>query len=173
MTLLHPEYQTMKCPYSGDELILVPAIQPDVTLIHAKYADQHGNLHIDGPPVADILFAKASKKVLVTVEKIVSHEELKSLGITIPYIYITKLSEVSYGAHPTACYPFYAYDRKHTAEYYCSASDAETFLTDYLMPYVFDCDLHSEYLDAVGGEPTLSRLAQWQTGSEQWQSLYE
>ena len=107
MMQLHPEYQIMKCPYSGEELILVPALQPDVTLIHAQYADQHGNLHIDGPPVADILFAKASKKVLVTVEKIVSHKELQNHGITIPFIYVTKLSEVSYGAHPTSCYPFY------------------------------------------------------------------
>lgn len=64
---MHPEYKTMTCPFTGTELVLVPALQPDVALIHAQYGDQHGNLSIEGPPVADILFAKASKKVLVTV----------------------------------------------------------------------------------------------------------
>lgn len=170
---LHPEYQTMICPYTGDDLVLVPALHPDVALIHAQYADQHGNLVIEGPPVADILFAKASNKVLVTVEKLVSHDELKNIGITIPYFYVTNLAEVSYGAHPTSCYPFYAYDRHHTADYYRAAADAKKFLYDYLQPFVFGCPKHAEYLEAVGGVQTQNRLASWQSGSEQWQALYE
>ena len=170
---LHPEYQTMICPYTGDELVLLPALHPDVALIHAQYADVHGNLVIEGPPVADILFAKASKKVLVTVEKIISTEELKKLGITIPYFYVTNLTEVSFGAHPTSCYPFYAYDRNHTAEYYRSTTTTETFLQDYLQPYVYDCVDHNDYLEAVGGDQMMQRLSCWQASTEQWQALYE
>lgn len=174
MMNLHPEYKTMTCPYSGDELVLVPAIRPDVALIHAQYADIHGNLAIQGPPVADILFAKASKKVLVTVEKIVPHDELLNHGIAVPYFYVTNLTEIAYGAHPTSCYPFYAYDRNHTADYYRAAADgASTFLDHYLQPYVFGCTNHSEYLEAVGGKPKMTSLEGWQSGSKQWQSLYE
>ncbi len=173
MMKLHPEYKTMICPYTGEELVLVPALQPDVALIHAQYADPQGNLFIEGPPVADLLFAKASKKVLVTVEKIISHAELKQKGISLPYFYVTNLTEVSFGAHPTSCYPFYAYDRKHTADYYQAAKNANTFLKDYLQPYVYDCPQHNDYLDAVGGKQTRDRLSSWQEGSEQWQSLYE
>ena len=60
-TSLHPEYRQMVCPFTGEELLLVPAIEPDVALIHAQYGDASGNLVIKGPPVADILFAKASR----------------------------------------------------------------------------------------------------------------
>ena len=171
---LHPEYKTMTCPYTGDELVLVPAIQPDVALLHAQYADIHGNLVIQGPPVADILFAKASKKVLVTVEKIVPHDELLNHGIAIPYFYVTNLTEIAYGAHPTSCYPFYAYDRSHTADYYRAAADgASIFLDHYLKPFVFGCTNHAEYLDAVGGKPKMTRLEAWRSGTKKWQSLYE
>ena len=171
---LHPEYKTMVCPFTGDELVLVPALQPDVTLIHAQYADLHGNLCIEGPPVADILFAKAAKKVLATVEQVLSHEELKDRGISIPYFYVTNITEVEFGAHPTSCYPLYAYDRQHTKTYYQIASKgAEKFRSEYLEPYIFSCSSHEQYLDALGGKKSLTRLQAWQTGTKEWQSLYD
>ena len=71
---LHPEYKHMTCPFTGEELLLVPALEPDVAIIHAQYGDEHGNLRHQGPPVADLLFARASRKVLATVEQIVSTE---------------------------------------------------------------------------------------------------
>lgn len=170
---LHPEYRTMICPYTGEELLLVPALRPDVAILHAQYADRRGNLHIDGPPVADILFAKAAETVLVTVERIVDTERLAQIGVTIPYFYVTALSEVRYGAHPTACYPFYAYDRRHTAFYYAAASESgQAFRERYLQPFVHDCVSHPDYLEAIG-EDALSRLSDWQCGADAWMKLYE
>ncbi len=170
---MHPEYKTMICPFTGEELVLVPALQPDIAILHAQYGDLHGNLHIEGPPVADVLFAKASKKVIATVEQIVSTERLTEIGVTIPYFYVTALTEVSYGAHPTACYPFYAYDRHHTAEYYRFASEgAETFRERYLEPYVYGCHSQAEYLEAIGGAEALQRLASWREGMDAWMKLY-
>jgi glutaconate CoA-transferase, subunit A len=111
---LHPEYRQMVCPFTGEELLLVPAIEPDVALVHAQYGDAKGNLVIQGPPVAALLFAKASKAVLATVEEIVPTQKLSEFGgVSIPSFYVTALSETPMGAHPTACYPFYAYDRPH------------------------------------------------------------
>jgi glutaconate CoA-transferase subunit A len=171
---LHPEYKTMICPYTGEELVLVPALRPDVAILHAQYGDARGNLCIEGPPVADILFARASKKVIATVEKLVPPEELAEKGVTIPYFYVTALAEVPYGAHPTACYPFHAYDRRHTAEYYRLASEgAESFRDGYLQPYVYGCASHADYLDAVGGAAALERLASWQESPDAWMNLYE
>lgn len=171
---LHPEYRSMICPFTGDELVLVPALQPDVAIIHAQYGDQQGNLHIEGPPVADILFAKASKIVLATVERLVSTEEITNMGVTIPFFYVTALTEVRYGAHPTACYPFYAYDRQHTAQYYQLASESlETFHESYLQPYIYACPNQQYYIEAIGGETTLQRLASWQDGTQSWMKLYE
>lgn len=171
---LHPEFKTMICPFTGDQLVLVPALKPDVAILHAHYADQHGNLHIEGPPVADVLFAKASVKVIVTVEEVISRQELAQKGVTIPYFYVTAISEVPYGAHPTSCYPRYAYDREHTAYYYQAAKHGvDSFRENYLNPFVFECKDNDTYIDAIGGKAKLSRLEQWDVGMEQWMQLYE
>ena len=171
---LHPEYKQMVCPFTGEELLLVPAIEPDVALIHAQYGDAQGNLLIQGPPVADVLFAKASRAVLVTVEELVSTERLSELrGVQIPYFYVTAVSEVPMGAHPTACYPFYAYDRPHTALYYEAArKGAEAFKAEYLSIFVHGAATHPDYLDRIGGEKTRARLSSWSEGVESWQRLY-
>jgi glutaconate CoA-transferase, subunit A len=171
---LHPEYREMVCPFTGEELLLVPAIEPDVALIHAQHADAQGNLLIEGPPVYDILFAKASRVVLATVEEIVSTERLNALrGIRIPYFYVTALSEVPMGAHPTACYPFYAYDRRHTALYYEAArKNAEAFKAEYLSVFVHGAPDHADYIERIGGEDTRIRLSSWRDGADVWKQLY-
>jgi glutaconate CoA-transferase subunit A len=171
---LHPEYRQMVCPFTGEELLLVPAIEPDVALIHAQYGDAKGNLVIQGPPVADILFAKASRVVLATVEEVVPTEKLSELGgVSIPYFYVTALSETPMGAHPTACYPFYAYDRPHTALYYEAArKGADAFSDEYLSVFVHGARSHDEYLALIGGEATRARLASWRDGAEAWKRLY-
>jgi glutaconate CoA-transferase subunit A len=111
--------------------------------------------------------------VIATVERIVPPEQLQEMGVTIPYFYVTALAEVAYGAHPTTCYPRYAYDRQHTAEYYRLASDsAEVFRDRYLQTYVFGCPSHAEYLEAIGGTEALKRLASWEQSTNAWRDLY-
>jgi glutaconate CoA-transferase subunit A len=164
----------MTCPFTGEELTLVPALVPDVALLHAQYGDMHGNLRIEGPPVVDLLFARASRKVLATVEKLVSTEGLKELGgANVAYFYVTAVTELEMGAHPTACYPFYAYDRPHTALYYEAAkAGPEAFHERYLAPFVFDCPNHPAYLDRIGGDAARTRLSSWNEGTGAWQRLY-
>src|SRR4030042_5241679 len=58
--------KTMECPYTGDKLALIPALNPDVAVIHAQKADKFGNVQIDGMPAMDTDMAKAAQKVLVT-----------------------------------------------------------------------------------------------------------
>jgi glutaconate CoA-transferase, subunit A len=171
---LHPEYRLTTCPFTGEELLLVPALEPDVALIHAQYGDEKGNLVIDGPPVADLLFAKASKIVLATVEKLVSTEALvKMSGAVIPYFYVAALCETPMGAHPTACYPFYAYDRRHTALYHAAAREGpEAFRTKYLDFFVHGVESHEAYLARIGGDAARARLAAWADGDDQWMRLY-
>lgn len=171
---LHPEFKTMVCPYTGETLVLVPALKPDIAILHVQFADSQGNLHISGPPVADILFAKASNKVIATAEKIISKDEMKDMGVTIPYFYVTAISEVQFGAHPTSCYPNYVYDRNHTAYYYQQAKLGEdAFNENYLQPFVHQCSDHKSYLDAVEGIQSLQRLKSWNENTAQWMALYE
>lgn len=171
---LHPDYRTMTCPFTGQELLLVPALAPDVALLHAQYGDAHGNLRIEGPPVADLLFARASRQVLATVERVVSTEELAALGgVTIPYFYVSAVAEVPFGAHPTACYPFYAYDRPHTQRYHEAASaGTDAFAERYLVPFVRGIADQATYLERIGGAATLERLAGWSTDDAVWLALY-
>lgn len=172
---LHPEYKTMICPFTGEELLLVPALAPDVAILHAQLGDARGNLRIDGPPVADILFARASRRVLATVEKVVPAEVLRAAGgANVPGLYVAAIAEVPFGAHPTACYPEYAYDRRHTALYHAAAAaGAQAFHQQYLVPFVHDCPDHAAYLERIGGAATRARLASWRDGPEAWMRLYE
>ncbi len=112
--------------------------------------------------------------LLRPLKKLVNADVLKEKGVTIPYFYVSGVSEVSYGAHPTSCYPNYAYDREHTSLYYQQSKQGATaFYERYLMPFVFDCKEHNDYLDKVGGTEKLDSLEQWKNSPEQWRSLYE
>ena len=61
MEALHPEYRRVRCPFTGDELVAVPPLRPDVALLHAPIGDAAGNLHLDQPYVLDERFAHASR----------------------------------------------------------------------------------------------------------------
>ena len=170
---LHPEYKTMTCPFSGLPLVLVPALAPDVAIIHAQYGDIHGNLKILPPLVADLLFIRAAKHVVVTVERLVSTDELRILGVNVPYFWVEAVVEVPFGAHPTSCYPFYAYDRAHLTDYYAAAqAGPESFARDYLTSYVYEPVTHDMYLERIGGASTQRALASWNESDDAWRALF-
>lgn len=170
---LHPEYKTMTCPFTGLPLVLVPALAPDVAIVHAQYGDVHGNLKILPPLVADMLFIRASKHVIATVERLVPTDELQALEPNVPYFWVEAVVEVPYGAHPTSCYPFYAYDRAHLAEYYRTAqAGPETFVRKYLDRYVYEPTTHDDYLQRIGGAARCHTLESWKDGDDAWRALF-
>src|SRR5258707_11397671 len=129
---LHPEYKTMTCPFTGLPLVLVPMLSPDVAIIHAHYGDEQGNLKIFPPLVADMFFIRASRHVIASVEQLLPTDELRAMEPNVPYFWLESVVEVPYGAHPTSCYPFYAYDRAHLAEYYqASQAGQDPFASEY------------------------------------------
>ena len=169
----HPEFKVMDCPFTRKKVVLVPALAPNVSIIHAPYADAMGNVKLEGPYTTDILLAKASDKTIVTAEKVISKEEMKERGPTIPYLHVTKVVEVPYGAHPTSCYPIYAYDREHISEYIeVARQNAEIFQRDYLDRYVFGVDEHQDYLELIGGKARLERLHSWKESEEKWKEVF-
>lgn len=170
---LHPEYKTMTCPFTDLPLVLVPALAPDVAIIHVQYGDAQGNLKILPPLVADLFFIRASKHVIASVEKIVSTDELRSMEPNVPYFWVESVVEVPYGAHPTSCYPFYAYDRAHLTSYYHAAqAGPDTFRNEYLAQYVFGPASHGEYLSLIGGSAKLQELESWKDGDDAWRALF-
>lgn len=170
---LHPEFKTITCPFTGEKLTAVPALKPDAALIHGYKADKRGNVHLPKPYFADVLMATAAEKTIVTVEEVVSEEEIRELGAVIPYYEVTAVVEVPFGAHPTACYPAYAYDRQHIAKYIQLAQKGEEiFRKEYLDQYVYGIETRQEYLRRIGDEEYFNRLRAWRQDIASWMEVF-
>jgi glutaconate CoA-transferase subunit A len=161
---LHGEYARVTCPFTGEELVAVPPLRPDVALVHAPLGDAHGNLHLDQPYVLDERFAAASAMVVATVDRLVSTDEVAAAGVVIPAHTVAAVVEAPFGAHPSSCYPGYAYDRPHLAAYLEAAAGGD--VTTYLARYVHAGE--DAYRRAVDPE----RLTGWSASVDDWQGLF-
>jgi glutaconate CoA-transferase, subunit A len=166
---LHPEYTTVTCPFTGETLLAVPALRPDVALLHAPSGDRYGNLHLDQPYVLDERFASASRTVIATVDELVSTEEVAASGVTIPGHLVAATVLAPFGAHPSSCYPRYAYDRGHLREYVAAAQSGPVDLGKYLATYVYGSE--ESYRAAIGAE-RLAALGDWSRSTADWQELF-
>ncbi len=166
---LHPEYAEITCPFTGEILVAVPALRPDVALLHAPAGDRYGNLHLEQPYVLDERFASASRLVVATVDELVSTQEVVRSGVTIPAHLVAAVAEVPYGAHPSSCYPRYAYDRDHLREYVSAAQSGAADLEKYLATYVQGGE--ENYRQAVGSD-RLGALAGWSYSVTAWQEMF-
>lgn len=166
---LHPEYGQVACPFTGETLVVVPPLRPDVALLHAPIGDAAGNLHLEQPYVLDERFAMASRAVVATVDRLVSTTEVVEAGVTIPAHRVAAVAEVAYGAHPTSCYPAYPYDRAHLASYVVAAATADG-ASAYLDRYVLGTD-EPEYR-ALIGERRLAELRDWSTSNDRWRTVF-
>jgi len=143
----------MEDPFTGEKVILLPAIKPDVAIIHVQYVGSEGTVRIKGLRFADVEMAKAAKHLIITCEEIAPEEELRrepELN-SLPGFLVDAVVKVPFGAHPTACYGFYDVDAKHLYMYYDLASSDEGFRR-YLEEWVLGVSSHEEYLRKVGEE---------------------
>jgi glutaconate CoA-transferase, subunit A len=166
---LHPEYGEIRCPFTGQRLVAVPALAPDVALIHGLLADRRGNVHLARPLVLDERFTFASRKVIVTVERVASPSEVAEAGVVLPYFAVTAVVEAPYGAHPTSCYPHYTYDRAHLGEW-VKAAGTDEGVHQYLDRYVLGPGGEEGYRRSVG-EGRLRALGEWSASDERWKEL--
>ena len=141
----------MENPFTGwmdtSKVVLVPAITPDVTLIHVQQADVAGNCRIQGLSFADVEQAKASKHLIVTCEELVQGDELKkdSDRNQIPFIHVDAVVHVPGGAYPTACFNHYDYDPVYLKMYAEHAKDEELH-AGYLEKYIYSPRDHISFL---------------------------
>ena len=135
------------------KVVLVPAINPDVTVIHVQKADFRGNCRIDGLTFADVEQAKASKALIITCEELLDDDYLKTDPDRnqIPFIHADAVVHVPFGAFPTACFKYYDYDPVYLKRYAESAKDDEAYQS-YLTEMVFGKRTHRRLLDHVGRE---------------------
>lgn len=147
--------KTVEDPYTGHLLAAVPALFPDVAILHVHRADRFGNGQIDGYPHMDADIARAATTVLVTTEEIVAEEETRRHPdrTVIPGFLVDALVHVPFGSFPHECYGLYEADFEHFAEY-TAAIDGRGMaaVTDYLDRYVYEPAAWADYLDLFGGE---------------------
>ncbi len=147
--------QTVRDPYTGATLAAVPALFPDVAILHVHRADVFGNCQIDGYRHMDADIAAAAATVLVTAEEIVPEEEIRRHPdrTVVPGFVVDALVHVPFGSYPHECYGLYEADFDHFGEY-AAAIDARGMraLADYLDRYVYGPPTWSDYLDLFGGE---------------------
>ncbi len=132
----------------ASKLALVPAINPDVTIIHVQQADPSGTVRIDGLPFADVEQAKAARRVIVTCEKLVAPETLRKRpeANQLPFFCVDAVVHVPWGAYPTACYRHYDYDPAYLNYYRRQARD-DSKHGDYLMRYIYNVADHAAFID--------------------------
>ena len=122
------EFRFVKSPYDdGEELVAMPALVPDIALIHAHRSDERGNLlTLSKDPLFDELLVRAAGKSYATVEKIVPTAELNmeknSRYNLVERAMITGVAEAPLGAHPTSADPDYQLDLGHIKTYVGSAA---------------------------------------------------
>ena len=154
------------CPYTGLEMCAVPAIFPDVAIIHAHRADKYGNVQIDGPPFIDSDVAYSATKVIVTVEEIISNEKIRMTPdrTMIPFFCVDAVVEVPFGSFPHECYGLYESDYEHFDEYTKMLKETNLKgLGKYLDKYIYNPDTFNDFLNIFSVKKIINRI---QSGKE-------
>lgn len=95
------QVEPITCPFSGEELVAVPALRPDVAIVHAQEADREGNVQLWGIPGVQKEAVLAARRSLVTVERLVERLEPRPGGVAIPGWAIDAVAEAPGGAYPS------------------------------------------------------------------------
>jgi glutaconate CoA-transferase subunit A len=107
---INPQIRTVSCPYTGEQLATVPAVNPDVTILHAQQADRAGNVLLRGIVGAQKEAALAATTLIVTVEEIVDELAAPMNAIVLPAFVVTALAAVPGGAYPAYAHGYYERD---------------------------------------------------------------
>ncbi|MDD2389299.1 MAG: CoA transferase subunit A [Desulfobacterales bacterium] len=156
----------IKCPFTDENIYLVPSCNPDVGIIHVPAADMHGNAKIFGALCTCPEISQAANHTIMSVEQIIPNEYIRRYpNLTeIPYVTVDAVVEQPFGAYPGACYGSYWFDmpeilafRKTCDEFRKTGS--KDALKAYYDKYVFGCETFDDYL---GTRPydTMKKLRQ-------------
>ena len=123
---VNPRIRRVDCPFTGERLAAVPALNPDVTILHAQRADRAGNVAIHGIVGAQREAALAATRLIVTVEEIVDALPPAMNAIVLPHWIVTAVVHCPGGAYPSYAHGFYARDNAFYQRWDAIARDRET-----------------------------------------------
>jgi glutaconate CoA-transferase subunit A len=160
-TLAHSPAKVIPCPFTGEKLAALPALYPDVAAIHVHEADRYGNCRFTGTSVADVELARAAKRLIVTCERLVPHDEMRREPHRnqIPFLCVDAVCEVPYGSYPGNMPGEYFSDEDHLKLWLDVEKDPAAF-RQFLDDHIYGVKDFSEYLDLCGGLRRLQQLRQ-------------
>ena len=119
--------RTVACPFTGEQLSAVPALRPDVAVVHAQQADRNGNVFLWGIVGVQKEAVFAARRAVVTVEEIVEAFSPKANGLVIPRICIDAIALVPGGASPSYAQGYYERDNAAYVAWDAIAREREHF----------------------------------------------
>lgn len=158
-TFEHSAAKEINCPFTGEKVLAVPALHPDVSVIHVHESDCLGNCRINGITMADLELARASKRVIVTTEKIVSTDAIRErpYDTVIPSFCVDAVCDVPFGSYPGNMPGAYFSDEAHLQLWMAVERD-EAQYTAFLEKYIYGVSGFAEYLELCGGESHMAFL---------------
>lgn len=148
-----PEAKQTTCPFTGETLLLVPALNPDIALIHVQRCDAYGNAQIDGLQFMDMDLALAANKVILTTERIVSNAQIRRAPdqTKIPFFCVDAVVEVPFGSAPHECFGLYEPMTEHMERYVSEVNGSPVDgMRNYLDHYVYGPESWTDYLCLIG-----------------------
>ncbi len=155
---VNPQIKRIPDPYGGKDVIIVPALNPDVAIVHVQRADKFGNSHLWGIIGEQKEAAFAAKKVILTAEEIVDEAVIRSdpNRTMIPGIVVSAVCHVPFASHPSYSQGYYDRDN----EFYLAwdkISDSKELTQKYLEEWVYGVKDRNAYWKKLG-EKTHKRL---------------
>lgn len=152
------EVKTMTCPFTGELVTALPALNPDVVLIHVQRCDAYGNAQLDGLQFMDIDMAMAAKRVILTTERIVSNDQIRRHPdlTRIPFFTVDAVVEAPFGAAPHECYGIYEPFFSHLDMYAeLTSKDPVAGAKKYLDEHYYGPKSWTDYLAKLGVDAML------------------
>jgi glutaconate CoA-transferase subunit A len=147
----NPKIKSVICPYTGKRFATVPAVNPDVAIIHVQRADKEGNSQVWGLMGTQKEVAFASKRVIVVAEEIVDTSVIRSdpNRTLIPGILVDHVVHEPWGCHPSYAQGYYDRDNDFYVKWEEISRDPKTY-QDYLNEFVFGVKDRKGYLEKAG-----------------------
>ena len=142
------QIREVECPYTSEKIATVPALNPDVTVLHAQAADRQGNVLIQGIVGAQKEAALAARQLIVTVEQSVEALPAPMNAIVLPHWIVSALAVVPYGAYPSYAHGHYARDNAFYQNWDEIAHERGRF-QDWIGRHVLGTRDHAEFMQQL------------------------
>ncbi len=141
------KFKVIACPFTGKDTVLVPALNPDVCIVHVQRADKFGNAQYWGAMGSVQAAALASKKIIVSCEEIVEHDVIASSPhfTIIPGFRVDAVVEMPWGAHPSEVVGYYNIDKVASAAIWGSLQ-SDAGIKAMLKDWIYGCEDHKAFL---------------------------